>query len=52
MQDKPAFFIPHKLQAVKKQLQSRLDRRQKARELLLPKEKAKLVDKVKSIFST
>ncbi len=52
MLDKPAFFTPRKLQAIKKQLQTRLDRRQKARELLLPKEKTNFVDKVKSIFNT
>ena len=52
MEDKPTFFTPHKLQALKKQLQNRLDRRRNARELLLPKEKSNLVEKVKSIFNT
>ena len=52
MLDKPVFFTPHKLQAIKNQLQTRLDRRKKARELLLPKEKNSLINKVKSIFNT
>lgn len=46
------FFTPHKLKAIRKQLESRLERRKKARELLLPQEKSNFIDKIKNAFNT
>ena len=50
--NKEVFFRPVKLQSLRKQLQLRLGRRKKARELLLPQEKSNFVDKMKNVFST
>jgi len=52
MNNDELFFRPKKLQALKKQLQLRLGRRKKARELLLPEEKSNFINKMKNIFNT
>lgn len=52
MKDNEVFFRPVKLQSLKKQLQLRLGRRKKSRELLLPEEKTNILNKVKNIFNT
>ncbi len=46
------FFTPIKLKTIRKQLQQKIDRRKKARELLLPQEKSNFIDKIKSAFNT
>ncbi len=52
MINKEVFFRPVKLQSIRKQLQLRLGRRRKARQLLLPEEKTNFIKKVKNIFNT
>ncbi|NOQ30118.1 MAG: hypothetical protein GQ570_03245 [Helicobacteraceae bacterium] len=39
---------PEKLQAIRKQLEARLDRRKRSKDLLLPQEKNNFLDKMKN----
>lgn len=52
MKNDEILILPEKLQSLKKQLQLRLERRIKVRELLLPQEKSNFVDKMKNVFNT
>ncbi len=51
MPDNNPLMQPRKLQAIRKQLELRLERRKVAREILLPKNKNNFIDKIKNIFN-